>query len=93
MTRLNLAKLLVQLECLELVDRADSKSAAERRVGSPPSLPTGGFGGLLSVTKSKIWTEREESHLQHGGVAQLDRAPACHVGGYVFKSRRSREDP
>ena len=34
-------------------------------MSSPPTPPAGGFGGLLSVTKSKVSTKREKSRPYH----------------------------
>ncbi len=47
--------------------------------------------GPLFALETQFVSEGFEDHVYHATVAQLVRAPACHAGGYRFKSGRSRK--
>ena len=59
-------------------------------VQTPSTRDDGTPCGLLDTQEGVEYMTAAREIRPSGGVAQMDRAPACHAGGRGFKSRHSR---
>ena len=83
----------------ELVDEIDSKSIAERREGSNPSLGTQALvveladtRDLKSLARKGMWVQIPPEVREDGPIAQLVRAADSLSAGPWFKSKWDHSD-